>query len=110
MYSVYYHMQKGFVKVKVGDSVTKGQVIGYMGLTGYSTGAHLHFGVYSNLTTHVDPLPYLKGEKNFELTTKSKYPTNLLPKLPARGYFWGTTDNKNIHDRGENKSRTCNVS
>lgn len=100
MYSVYYHMQKGSVKVKVGDSVTKGQVIGYMGSTGYSTGAHLHFGVYTNITTHVDPLPYLKGEKNFETSPKSTYP-GTYPTLPQRGFFCYDTKHKKVLDRGE---------
>jgi murein DD-endopeptidase MepM/ murein hydrolase activator NlpD len=32
--------------VGVGDHVSKGEVIGYVGTTGYSTGCHLHLMVY----------------------------------------------------------------
>jgi murein DD-endopeptidase MepM/ murein hydrolase activator NlpD len=46
------------LKVKVGDIVTKGQVIAAMGSTGRSTGTHLHFEVIKN-GRQVDPLPYI---------------------------------------------------
>lgn len=47
-YSTFYaHMIKKAI-VKEGDTVTKGQVIGYVGSTGYSTGNHLHFEVRIN--------------------------------------------------------------
>lgn len=60
----YLHMTCGSVCVKAGDKVSKGAKLGLMGNTGYSFGKHLHFDV-SDGTTYEDPLPYLKGDKNF---------------------------------------------
>lgn len=44
MYTMYAHLTKD-VKVSVGQQVSRGEVIGLMGSSGSSTGAHLHFGV-----------------------------------------------------------------
>ncbi|WP_130911505.1 peptidoglycan DD-metalloendopeptidase family protein [Pseudomonas sp. Sample_9] len=53
--TLYGHMQ-GFAKgVKTGGTVKQGQVIGYIGTTGLSTGPHLHYEFQVN-GVHVDPL------------------------------------------------------
>ncbi|WP_338522478.1 peptidoglycan DD-metalloendopeptidase family protein [Pseudomonas batumici] len=53
--TLYGHMQ-GFAKgVHTGSSVKQGQVIGYIGTTGLSTGPHLHYEFQVN-GVHVDPL------------------------------------------------------
>ncbi len=44
--------------VRSGERVSRGEVVGYVGTTGYSTGCHLHFMVYRNGGT-VDPMGYL---------------------------------------------------
>lgn len=56
----YGHMQYGSLKVKTGDTVKVGQIIGLVGDTGHSFGAHLHFEVLENGTTAIDPLPWLR--------------------------------------------------
>jgi murein DD-endopeptidase MepM/ murein hydrolase activator NlpD len=46
MASGYSHMSR--IAVRLGQTVRQGQVIGYVGSTGLSTGPHLHFEVYRN--------------------------------------------------------------
>lgn len=59
----YCHLKYGSIKVKVGQFISSGQEIAYMGDTGYTFGAHLHFQIIKNGKT-VDPLPYLNGKIN----------------------------------------------
>ncbi len=70
--TLYGHLSKQIVQI--GETVKKGQVIGYSGKTGYALGPHLHFTVYAQTTFNVnkskscgplpvggdlDPYPYL---------------------------------------------------
>ena len=55
--TLYGHTSKALVKI--GDRVMRGQVIAYMGTTGRSTGAHLHYEVWRQ-GRPVNPMAYLK--------------------------------------------------
>ena len=54
--SLYAHMTH--YVVSKGQTVKKGQVIGYMGSTGRSTGSHLHFSIFHNGSS-VNPMNYI---------------------------------------------------
>lgn len=67
--SVYMHMNKFEDGLSVGDEVVQGQLIGYVGTTGSSTGDHLHFGITDNDVPYdehsgrwVDPVNYIFGK------------------------------------------------
>jgi murein DD-endopeptidase MepM/ murein hydrolase activator NlpD len=58
--TLYGHLQANSNKVKAGDKVSKGQVIGLRGSTGRSTGPHLHFEVRRPGQGNANPMNYLK--------------------------------------------------
>lgn len=54
--TIYAHLRGFVTELTQGDSVRRGQVIGYMGSSGNSTGTHLHFSVKHNGAI-IDPEP-----------------------------------------------------
>ena len=53
--TLYAHMSRFAKNVKVGTNVKQGQIIGYAGSTGISTGPHLHYEIIKN-GVHVNPM------------------------------------------------------
>lgn len=57
--TIYMHMTRYIVEY--GQYVEAGEIVGYVGTTGRSTGYHLHFGIYyAPWGRYVDPLNYIK--------------------------------------------------
>lgn len=61
--TMYGHMIDGSLQVVLGQKVIQGQIIGQVGSTGSSTGAHLHFAIQQDGVV-VDPLPVLDSNPN----------------------------------------------
>ena len=61
LYTLYAHMSD-FADVSIGTTVTSGQVIGYVGMTGAVVGPHLHFEIRTceEYSCAVNPVDYYK--------------------------------------------------
>jgi hypothetical protein len=60
-YAFYAHFQPGTVRVRVGQRVRTGQVLGLLGNSGNSSAPHLHFGI------HDGPLPATSNSLPFQI-------------------------------------------
>jgi murein DD-endopeptidase len=60
VFAFYEHLKPGSIRVKPGDFVKKGQIIGRLGFTGQSTGPHLHFHLANDSTPlGAEGIPYV---------------------------------------------------
>ena len=98
----YLHLAYDSVRVNVGDKVKKGQILGYMGNTGNSFGAHLHFEVLKN-GTKINPTEYL--DKDFPKNNV----VNIFYKVKTIKHGW-LPEVKNLEDyAGYQNSPITNV-
>ncbi|WP_203909953.1 M23 family metallopeptidase [Rhizocola hellebori] len=87
--TLYCHMVQR-PEVSVGQSVSTGQVIGYVGTSGNSSGPHLHFqthnGASNNDNLAVNPVPFMSA-RGVNLAGGSTPP----PTQPPAGTYWVDT-------------------
>ncbi len=62
--TIYAHLKDYAAGLKKGQEVSRGQIIGYVGSTGRSTGPHLHYGVYDTRRGKwVNPIGYILDQQ-----------------------------------------------
>lgn len=56
-FAQYYHLKQDGVKIALSDTVEQGELIGYSGNTGFTSGAHLHFEVNISTLKGIQTVP-----------------------------------------------------
>lgn len=96
VYAMYAHLQPGSIRVKLGDKVTPGQVVGLLGNSGHAGEPHLHFQLMDrNSPLNSEGLPYyfsgfklagrISGDSEGQLTEAlSNLKVNRLPAPEAQ--------------------------
>jgi murein DD-endopeptidase MepM/ murein hydrolase activator NlpD len=72
----YMHLARIAPGLKIGSKVSRGEIIGAVGMTGMTTGPHLHFGLFDN-GKYVDPL----SSKTLRMPQKHTPPVTLVATL-----------------------------
>lgn len=103
VYTNHAHLSK--IKVRIGQKVKAGRLIGLCGSTGRSTGPHLHFEIHLGKWNRVDPKPYLddlatrsKSYYHAEKTYETQEKMNVREKASSKSHKVGTLDKgKKVH-------------
>jgi len=93
LFLLYAHLQPGSVRVRTGQRVRRGRILGLIGNSGNSTTPHLHFQVLTTPTffpTDSTPFRFVRFDLVGQLTERiwddnlGLQPTGLLPIAPAQ--------------------------
>jgi murein DD-endopeptidase MepM/ murein hydrolase activator NlpD len=103
LFAFYAHMQPGSLRVKVGDKVKRGQVLGLLGNTGNSSEPHLHFQICSaNSELGSEGLPYAFAA--FEVQGKAgEDKLSLFPGGPVKHEMEIPTEDEIVRFQGSEK-------
>src|SRR5215470_12643709 len=86
-FAFYAHLQKNSIRVRPGDSVKKGAVLGKLGNTGNTSAPHLHFHIMNRPSPiAADGIPYLIDTFDFA----GQIDINAFEAAPALAGDWGT--------------------
>jgi len=69
--SLYAHLSKFAKKLKVGDKVKKGEIIGYIGQSGRATGNHLHYEIKMD-HKYIDPEQFAQAPLTLTIAKRHK--------------------------------------
>lgn len=94
--TLYAHGKYKTVKVKVGDKVKQGDRIMYMGNTGYSFGAHLHWEVRDPKGNKIDPTPYLDADLPYKPTPEPSHKWSIGDMVTIDGVYTSSTSEKKL--------------
>lgn len=93
-YTLYAHGAYNTVQVSVGQRVSRGQRLMYMGNTGESYGGHLHWEVRNSSDVRIDPTPYLDKDLPSSGPVKD---VNVYYRVKTKDYGW-LPEVKNLND------------